>query len=251
MLVNCRFLLAVNLSIKCGDRMTDNIFGKTVAAIVTIGTVFGVTYGAAKYVTDFEAAKVEIANLRGQITQLHEVLAKLQSGPVLTKGEKGDPGERGLKGDRGDMGPQGPRGPQGEPGPRGADGSTISEAEIERMISSALAKKQVSAPAPSSAGSIDQLNSEGCWPLAVLASKTSVSFTDGLEVCGEDGTLLLKIMTVNVFNRYFRYIRPGEESKVCKLNSICDFEIDQLPSFVFERVKRVGSSEVAQIRFKM
>lgn len=231
--------------------MTDNIFGKTVAAIVTLGTVFGVTYGAAKYVTDFEAAKVEIANLRGQITQLHEILARLQSAPVLTKGERGDPGERGLKGDTGDRGPQGPQGPKGEPGPRGADGSTITEAEIERMIYSALAKKQISAPPPSSAGSVKQLSSETCSSFAEFSTKGEISFTDGLEVCGEDGALLLRIINVDAFNRYFRYIKPGEESEVCRLNSVCDFEIDNLSSFVFERVKKVGGNNVAQIRFRM
>lgn len=60
--------------------MADNIFGKVSALILTGAGVLGVSYGIAKYVTDFEAAKGEIQNLRGQIAQLHEVLSKAQFG---------------------------------------------------------------------------------------------------------------------------------------------------------------------------
>ncbi|KQZ79110.1 hypothetical protein ASD64_12170 [Mesorhizobium sp. Root157] len=60
--------------------MADNIFGKASALILTGAGVLGISYGIAKYVTDFEAAKGEIQNLRGQIAQLHEVLAKTQFG---------------------------------------------------------------------------------------------------------------------------------------------------------------------------
>lgn len=60
--------------------MNDSIFVKAGAVILTAAGVLGVAYGIAKYVTDFEAAKAEIQHLRGQIAQLHEVLAKAQFG---------------------------------------------------------------------------------------------------------------------------------------------------------------------------
>lgn len=60
--------------------MSDSFFNKASAIVLTAAGVLGVGYGVAKYVTDFEAAKGEIQNLRGQIAQLHEVLSKVQFG---------------------------------------------------------------------------------------------------------------------------------------------------------------------------
>lgn len=60
--------------------MSDSFFTKASAIVLTGAGVLGVGYGVAKYVTDFEAAKGEIQNLRGQIAQLHEVLSKVQFG---------------------------------------------------------------------------------------------------------------------------------------------------------------------------
>ena len=56
-----------------------NLLSKAGAVVLSGAAVIGVAYGMAKYVNDFENAKAEIQNLRGQITQLHEVLAKTQS----------------------------------------------------------------------------------------------------------------------------------------------------------------------------
>ena len=56
-----------------------NLLSKAGALVLTGAAILGVAYGMAKYVNDFENAKAEIQNLRGQITQLHEVLAKTQS----------------------------------------------------------------------------------------------------------------------------------------------------------------------------
>jgi hypothetical protein len=61
-------------------QMNDGFFNKASAIVLTAAGVLGVGYGIAKYVTDFEAAKGEIQNLRGQIAQLHEVLSKVQFG---------------------------------------------------------------------------------------------------------------------------------------------------------------------------
>jgi hypothetical protein len=65
--------------------VAENIFGKASALILAGAGVLGISYGIAKYVTDFEAAKGEIQNLRGQIAQLHEVLAKAQFGGDPTR----------------------------------------------------------------------------------------------------------------------------------------------------------------------
>ena len=59
--------------------MKADFLAKAAALVMTCAGVLGVAYGIAKYVNDFENAKAEIQNLRGQITQLHEVLAKTQS----------------------------------------------------------------------------------------------------------------------------------------------------------------------------
>lgn len=58
--------------------MKMDFFTKAAALLMTAAGVLGVAYGIAKYVNEFENAKAEIQNLRGQITQLHEVLAKGQ-----------------------------------------------------------------------------------------------------------------------------------------------------------------------------
>lgn len=60
--------------------MSDSIFTRASAIVLSAAGVLGLGYGIAKYVTDFEAAKNEIQNLRGQIAQLHEVMAKMQFG---------------------------------------------------------------------------------------------------------------------------------------------------------------------------
>lgn len=60
--------------------MKMDFFTKAAALLMTAAGVLGVAYGIAKYVNEFENAKAEIQNLRGQITQLHEVLAKGQVG---------------------------------------------------------------------------------------------------------------------------------------------------------------------------
>jgi hypothetical protein len=66
---------------KAGEpEMNDSFYTKAAAIVLTAAGVLGVAYGIAKYVTDFEAAKSEIQNLRGQIAQLHEVLSKAQFG---------------------------------------------------------------------------------------------------------------------------------------------------------------------------
>lgn len=57
---------------------TTNFMAKAAAVVMSAAGILGVAYGIAKYVNDFENAKAEIQNLRGQITQLHEVLAKTQ-----------------------------------------------------------------------------------------------------------------------------------------------------------------------------
>lgn len=62
--------------------MAETFLSKAGAVVLSGAAILGVAYGVAKYVADFEAAKTEIQNLRGQITQLHELLAKGQGGSV-------------------------------------------------------------------------------------------------------------------------------------------------------------------------
>lgn len=60
--------------------MTESYLSKAGALILSGAALLGVAYGGAKYVADFEAAKSEIENLRGQITQLQDLLTKAQTG---------------------------------------------------------------------------------------------------------------------------------------------------------------------------
>lgn len=55
------------------------LLSKAGAVVLSGAAVLGVAYGIAKYVNDFENAKAEIQNLRGQIAQLQDILSKTQS----------------------------------------------------------------------------------------------------------------------------------------------------------------------------
>ncbi|MGB3391414.1 MAG: hypothetical protein WBA88_25945 [Pseudaminobacter sp.] len=56
-----------------------SLLSKAGALVLTGAAILGVAYGIAKYVNDFENAKAEIQNLRGQIAQLQDILARTQS----------------------------------------------------------------------------------------------------------------------------------------------------------------------------
>lgn len=60
--------------------MTESFLSKAGAVVLSGAALLGIAYGVAKYVADFEAAKGEIQNLRGQITQLQDLLTKTQAG---------------------------------------------------------------------------------------------------------------------------------------------------------------------------
>ena len=79
--------------------------------------------------TEGTEAKVEVQNVSG-MSRLDFTFPEGQPGPDGDKGdkgeqgEKGDRGDQGIKGDRGDQGPQGDKGDKGDKGDPGAD-STV------------------------------------------------------------------------------------------------------------------------------
>lgn len=68
--------------------MSESFLSKAGAVVLSGAAILGVAYGVAKYVADFEAAKSEIQSLRGQVTQLQDLLSKSQAGVDVSRIER-------------------------------------------------------------------------------------------------------------------------------------------------------------------
>jgi hypothetical protein len=175
-------------------------------AIIAVGTPMFI---GGQYVSDLrhemDASKSEVAQLKGQIIQLQDILQKSQStvasglqGPKGDKGEKGDPGEKGEKGDRGE---QGERGPRGEPALSGlalAAGDmdvvkTIEErlAKMEQLVSDGAPNSVPPTQAPPPAGTANNLR--GTWIGTVTCRSTA--FAGTLELTAQSGATASGVWT--------------------------------------------------------
>ena len=232
--------------------MTENIFVKAMAGVVTVATVLGIGYTVAKYATDFEAAKAEIQNLRGQITQLHEVLGKAQFGGEGPRGPKGDPGEPGPQGPRG---PQGERGEQGPPGVPGSGGEGMSAEAVRQLVIQTVQQQMAALPAASAAAApvalpgTDIFNSTGCIPVSSLQNLQVLTLRVGQEFCDRDGALLARIEKFDLYEA-FKMNLPGKGADWCKLNKSCTLRWLGSKEFVYERVGEDEKGMVALLRLK-
>lgn|GEM_PF-4105016 len=233
--------------------MTENIFVKAMAGVVTVATVLGIGYTVAKYATDFEAAKAEIQNLRGQITQLHEVLGKAQFGGEGPRGPKGDPGEPGPQGPRG---PQGERGEQGPPGLPGSGGEGMSAEAVRQLVIQTVQQQMAALPSASTAAAApvalpgtDIFNSTGCIPVASVQNLQVLTLRVGQEFCDRDGALLARIERFSDSSTFWTRI-PGRDNAGCALNKVCTLQWLGRKEYVYERVGEDENGTVALLRLR-
>ncbi|MBV2183571.1 MAG: collagen-like protein [Rhizobium sp.] len=232
--------------------MTDNIFVKAMAGVVTVAAVLGIGYTVAKYATDFEAAKAEIQNLRGQITQLHEVLGKAQFGGEGPRGPKGDPGEPGPQGPRG---PQGERGEPGPPGLPGSGGEGMSAEAVRQLVIQTVQQQMAALPAASAAAApvalpgTDIFNSTGCIPVASLQNLQVLTLRAGQEFCDRDGAFLAQIEKFGG-DGGFLTMRPGQGKHWCYLGNTCTLYWLSSKQYVYERTGEDENGKVALLRLK-
>ncbi|MBP1850522.1 collagen-like triple helix repeat-containing protein [Rhizobium halophytocola] len=205
-----------------------------------------------------DSSQVEVAQLKGQVTQLQELLQKTQSATLT--GLRGPAGQKGEKGDPGEPGPIGPRGPRGEVGAQGEQGTpgavgraSVSEAAIRDIVNDALEAKLRALPS-GKAGNSSQPNgttnifdTSDCLQVNEIRSLDVLILRKGLEFCEADGRLLATVG--DVAERGYVYIPvAGNGFDQCHLNHKCSFRFMGSQQYVFERVARDDQGVVALFR---
>ncbi|CAH0343229.1 hypothetical protein RHI9324_04962 [Rhizobium sp. CECT 9324] len=243
-------VLFLNHLLEPGNTVTESIFMKASAGAITVVSVLGIGYTVAKYATDFEAAKAEIQNLRGQIVQLHDILQKTQNSAVA--------GSRGVPGPKGDPGEAGPQGPRGEPGPPGPSGTTTAQSgltlqDVERVALQIVERRIASLPTQAgnsiqvSIDGADVFKSAGCISIQTIKDLPVLTLRAGQEFCDRDGALLARVEKFNPDGN-FQMNRPGEPSDYCQMGSSCRLRWLGGKQFNYERVGEDAEGTVALLR---
>jgi len=196
-----------------------------------------------------DQAQVSVGLLTSQVSDLQNTINRLASLPAGEPGARGEPGPRGPKGDQGDVGPQGPRGERGPPGEQSAGSSDITEATLEpivqKMVAEQLSKLQPIASAISTAAAPSaEIDYSRCFPVSTFVVSKTLVVKRGMEVCGEDGELLITVETVNSYGVLFK--PPGLNGWTCGMSDRCRFAFDTKRKFIVERLLEDGS---ASLRF--
>lgn len=217
-------------------------------ALIAVGVPI---FAGGQYVSDLkhdmESSKVEVAQLKGQVTQLQDILQKVQSVTAASlKGPKGD------KGDQGDAGPQGPRGErglQGEPGPSGPS-SSVQQADIEKIVAPLISEyasrlqngtaKSYSPPIP------DAFNGSNCILVDSIKNDNVLYVREKQEFCKKDGSLVATVYKMSDSGEFSVNV-PGHGYWYCTLHDSCD--ISWLGKrFIYERFGEDDKGPVALLR---
>jgi hypothetical protein len=222
------------------------IFGG-VGALIAVGVpIFGIGQYVSDLKHDIDASKTEVAQLKGQVAQLQDLLQKAQTtAQVAGRGPKGD------KGDPGDTGPQGPRGergPQGEPGPAGSS-ATVDRDALDKIVTSILQQnlpKLTAAGGASSAVIPAIFGDNKCIFVEKIRAENILYIRTGQEYCRKDGALLSRIRKFTDNNGFIATI-PGDIDLWCYINQKC-----VLPwtgkTYMFERIGEDENGQVALLR---
>jgi hypothetical protein len=227
--------------------------------IIGTGAILAVgipTFIVGQYVSDLrhdmEQSKVEVEHLKGQITQLQDILQKTQISAAS--------GARGPKGDKGDPGDPGPAGPRGERGPAGAAGETsvasaelsdVAVAEVKKLVTDAISAipsggQTVGAAAPVKGSAFS--NSK-CVLDSAFQGLDAIELHDQTEICDGTGRL---IATLNIQARGYQQIamnRPGKSVAItCTPDRTCELFWVPGKQFVIERVGEDQDGGVALLR---
>lgn len=171
------------------------VFGG-IGAVLAVGIpIFGMGQYVSDLKHDMDSSKAEVALLKGQVTQLQDILQKTQaaaaSGPHGTQGPKGDKGD---PGDVGPLGPRGERGPQGVPGVEGRSADTARIDAIDRRLNDfatilsqrtnsapTVASPVISKPEQTDAPPRQQVSLVGSWRGSVSCTNLNFSATLTIE----------------------------------------------------------------------
>ncbi len=238
-----------------GLYMTENSWLKVVGIAGTIIPVGGALIGLGIYVgnltNQIEASRSEVQVLKGQVSQLQDILQKTQEAAVSgVRGPKGD------KGDPGEQGPRGERGPQGEMGPMGPSGgnSGMSEAQMRSLIQQVVQQQVLAVPiggggtVNASLGNQDVFNISGCIPVSAVRDLTVLTLREGQEFCADDGALVARIGRGDRYR--FSITMPGKGSDMCSLEKVCTLDWLSGKSFVYERRGQDEKGPVSLLRLK-
>lgn len=217
-------------------------------ALIAVGVPI---FAGGQYVSDLkhdmEASKAEVAQLKGQVTQLQDILQKVQS--VTATNLKGPKGDKGDQGDPGPQGPRGERGIQGEPGPAGPSGS-VQQADIERIVTPLINEYASRLPAGTAASYSppipDVFNGGKCIITDSIKNDNVIYVRENQEYCKKDGTLLAVVDQWDNGGS-FNVTIPGRGNWWCSVNQRCD--ISWLgKKFVYERLGEDDKGPVALLR---
>ncbi|WP_337183841.1 collagen-like protein [Shinella sp.] len=238
-----------------GACMTENSWLKVVGIAGTIIPVGGALIGLGIYVgnltNQIEASRSEVQVLKGQVSQLQDILQKTQETAVTgVRGPKGD------KGDPGEQGPRGERGPQGEMGPMGAAGgsSGMNQAQLRQLVQQLIQQQIASLPGAGNAiqasiGNSDAFSTSGCISLAAVKNETTLVLRKGQEFCESDGRLIAQVKALDT-SGYISIHRPGELPDSCKVGKSCKFRWLGGKTYVYERIGDDENGAVALFRLK-
>ncbi len=223
--------------------MSENIWIKVVgiaSAVLPVGAALislGIYVGNLN--NQIEASRAEVQVLKGQVTQLQDILQKTQA--LANSGTPGPRGPKGERGDPGEMGPQGPRGLQGDRGPAGPAGSGggLSEQQVAEIVQQMVSQKLSSPPTGQGAainvtlGGADVFNAKGCIPLDSIKNSETLLIRDKQEYCARDGRLVATVIADGGSAYVFR--RPGQLHDRCSLGKNCQLRWLGSSTYTFER----------------
>lgn len=238
--------------------MTEHVWLKVVGIAGTLIPVGGALIGLGIYVgnltNQIEASRAEVQVLKGQVTQLQDILQKTQNLAA------GVPGPKGPKGDQGEQGPQGPRGLPGEQGPMGPVGpagtaSGMTEQQIQQFIVRTVQQQVASTPGTAgetiqvAVNGADIFESSSCIPTDAIKDLDVLTLREGQEFCDRDGRLLARVSKFES-SGFFTMKRPGEASDRCSLESSCRLRWLSGKSYIYERRGEDERGPIALLRLK-
>lgn len=226
--------------------MTENSWLKVVGIAGTIIPVGGALIGLGIYVgnltNQIEASRSEVQVLKGQVSQLQDILQKTQETAV-----SGVRGPKGEKGDPGDQGPRGERGPQGEMGPAG-----LTEAEVKQLVKQLVQQPIGSLPVSGGAAQTAQATSSAsmssnCTDIAAISEAETLQLSKGQEFCEADGRLIATVHDIYTTGTLI-ISRPGVGLARCDRNKKCALPWLSSASYVYERAGTDGNGRTALLR---
>lgn len=228
--------------------MVEGWFKKLVGDLPSLIAVGGALIALGIWVGNLKSqvdnSQQEVAQLKGQVTQLQDILQKTQNsigtGSIGPQGPKGDAGP---KGERGEQGPQGERGPQGPAGPASVSGGGLDEVTIRQLVNSIVDQKVSSLPAARpSAGNGDVtkalsvFDTSECVPWDSIKNLRVLTLKTDIEACLQDGTLMGRVTDIEESSQHRIWMKiPGYGNDNCGLGEKCRWPMFQNRSYIYER----------------